>query len=60
MKRGERVRTREGDTGVIIGTWLKTPLGHPNSHLGVVYRRIRLDYDGQVIYRTENELEVLR
>lgn len=56
MKRGERVRTREGDTGVIIGTWLKTPLGHPNSHLGVVYRRVRLE-DGTIVYRTENELE---
>ena len=56
MKRGERVRTKDGQQGVILGTWLKTPLGHPSSHLGVVYRRVRLD-DGTIIYRTERELE---
>lgn len=54
-KRGERVEINDGRTGVILGTWLKTPVGVPNSRRGTVYRRVRLD-DGQIVYRTENEL----
>ena len=57
MKRGERVRTKDGHQGVILGSWLRTRTGYPtNSRTGTVYRRVRLD-DGTIVYRTERELE---
>jgi len=59
IRRGERVKTTDGQHGVILGSWLKTPLGFPDSRRGIVYRRVRLD-DGTVVYRTENQLEAVK